>query len=134
MYKPTIVALVVACCLALIVSGAPIREGDDVQEGMKSAFQRGLERFGNGVEANEVSHPVRNENRPRVFSQYTQGLTALGGGKPLIREQYRLHNYTPLAPSVLPRSFVVSNRMTPQEAANIYRPSPPLQFTTDILH
>lgn len=131
MIKSVVLAAIV--CSFVVVIAHPIAEESDVQEGMKSAFQRGLDRFGGAVRANDNVVPVPSVASTKVFSHYTKNLRALGGGKPKLREQYRNHNYVPLAPSVEPREFKLSDPATAKEAADVYRPHSPLQFTNDIL-
>lgn len=130
MYK-CIVVIYLFVVLGLVQS-APLNESDDVKSGMESALSRGLKAFGSAAQ-DEPRNKGPGTKVP-VHSHYTKGIKALGGGKPALFEQYRLHNYTPLAPSIIPREFEVSEKMTPEEAAKIYVPSPPLQHTTDRLH
>lgn len=111
-----------------LAHSAPLEEAEEVKEGMESALSRGLKTFGGGA-GEEEEKP-----KQKVFSHYTKGIKALGGGKPSLFEQYRKHHYAPIAPSVLPREFEVSEKMTPSEAAKIYVPSAPLQYTSDRMH
>lgn len=135
MYKPTL--LIVFLCGMSIIEGAPIQESSDVRKSMHDAFQNSLEVFGGKVDknANIVVPDAPNPSKPKVFSAYTQGLSALGGGKPNLTSQYMFHKYTPLAPVVNPpeRKPQVSDKMSPSEAADRYRPQAPHQYTTDRL-
>ena len=134
MFKLIIIA--VACFVAL-ASSAHIKESEDVSGGMRSAFERGLEKFGGAVSERKDNYvPKPSAQSTKVFSHYTRNLNALGGGKPLLREQYRIHHFVPIAPSVVPREIQISDteKITAEKAAKMYVPSAPLQYTNDILH
>lgn len=102
---------------------------------MKTAYQRGLNVFGGAAQpVNSAAEEPPKPKAHRPFSLYTKDLSALGGGKPSLTEQYRKHNYVPLAPTVIPKEHELSQKITPKEAAQLYVPHRPLQFTTDRLH
>lgn len=128
--------------LACLIQCGPIKE-TELRSAMSSAFLNGLAKFSSLSEGtphseypDEVTSETKNTNtkKTKIFSQYTANLKALGGGKPRLTEQYRHHNYTPLAPSVIPydRPIVLNNKLTPGVAAKLYVPRRPLQFSTDI--
>lgn len=113
-------------------------ETSEVKEAMKNAFKNGIERFG-GVVSNK--HQENQEPKhstglgSKILSAYTKGLTALGGGKAALTEQYRKHHFTPLAPSVVPRDFGAdSGKLNADKASRLFVPQRPLQYTTDRLH
>ena len=134
MHKPSIITLFVACTIAIAVA-SPLPEDPDVRGGMRDALKRGLERFGGAADKNDRVVPLPDAKSSKVYSLYTRNMDALGGGKPLLREQYREHNFVPLAPTVVPEEHKsLSGKLTPEEAAARYVPKPPFQFSTDNLN
>lgn len=110
---------------------------EGVRASMRNAFRQGLAAFegGSNVEVVEKVHPQVGTLKPHVYSQYTKDITAAGGGKPAITDQYRQSQFVPLVPTVVaPEHKVLSDKPTPEEAAAIYVPHPPLQYTTERLH
>lgn len=93
--------------------------------------------FGGQVEKNVASvvHDESKPGKPKVFSMYTKGLNALGGGKPHLASQYVQHKYVPLAPVVVPeeKKPQVSDKLSAEEAADRFKPQAPFQYTTDRL-
>lgn len=144
MYKQIAIVLVYAFALAQAVavpkpySDKPISEEAGVRESMRNAFKQGLAKFegvSSKVEEVEKVLPEVNKLKPHVYSQYTKGITAIGGGKPALTEQYRKNTFSPLVPSVVPPEHkVVSEKPTPEESARMYVPQPPFQYTTDRLY
>lgn len=134
MYKAIILAAI-ACCL-VVTNAAPASDIHDiiqVREDMNNAYNRGFSKFSSPPKVdNYATYPI-SANKSRILSHYTKGLTALGGGKPRLTDQYRAHNYVPLPPSIVPREFTVSEPMTPKETAAIVKPHGPLQYTSDHL-
>lgn len=134
MYKSAII-LTLIFGLSLI-EAAPVNESSEVRRSMHDAFQNSLGVFGGRVEKNVAS--VRDEpnpSKPKVFSLYTKGLNALGGGKPHLTSQYIQHKYVPLAPVVVPeeKKPQVSDKLSAEEAAERFKPQAPYQYTTDRL-
>jgi len=121
--------------LALALAG-PIPEGQEVRDASKEAYERGLRVFGQKVQEEE-EEALREARfvKPKVLSQYTEKMTALGGGKPSLVEQYRHHKYFPQAPSFIPVKFpkTVDGKFNAQQSAEIFRPQRPYQFSTDRL-
>lgn len=133
MYK-SILLVTLFCLVSLAAAGSlPEAKNEEVRNGMRFAFQNGLNTFGGSAKdkKNFGDAEPAPPSPKKPFSQYTQNIKALGGGKPALAEQYRLHKFIPQAPSVLPIQFDASEKMTPEEAAKIYVPQPPLQYTTD---
>lgn len=136
MFKSIAILFVLVVCGLFAAQAAPINEASEVKTGMSDAFRRGMNRFGtDSEEINEPVVPSQAAGKPRIFSHYTAKLSALGGGKPRINDQYRKHGYLPLAPSVLPNEHPVlpNGKLTPEAAAKIYVPKRPFQFSTDKL-
>lgn len=99
---------------------------------MRRAFELGKSEFGKSNKQAEVA-PVNQPRPKKQFSLYTEGLVAPGGGKPAIVERYNKHQYTPLTPVVNPKQHQISNPITPEQAAKLYVPHAPLQYTSDRL-
>lgn len=136
MFKQLAIILVCTFVLTQAVP-LPVSEETAVRNSMRSAFKQGLAKFEGGHKAEELEKvvPEVNKLKPHVYSQYTKDLAAIGGGKPAITDQYRQNKYVPMAPSVVaPEHKVVSDKPTPEEAAQIFVPHPPLQYTTDRLY
>lgn len=132
------VAILLVCAFAL-TQAVPLKVSEEtaIRNSMRNAFKQGLAKFEGGVKVEEVEKvvPEVNKLKPYVYSQYTKDLAALGGGKPAITDQYRQNRFVPMAPSVVaPEHKVVSDKPTPEEAAQIFVPHPPLQYTTDRLY
>lgn len=118
-----------------VILAAPVQETGEVRKSMHDTFENSRRLFAGAVEKNaDIVNTVEpNPNKPKVFSLYTKGLTAVGGGKPHLASQYLKHNYTPLAPVVVPveKKPQVSDKMSPSEAAERFKPEAPFQYTTD---
>lgn len=131
-----VVATALVACIATMALAGPLPENEEVQQGMKSAFEAGLERFGKSIDKHHVHVSKPKGDSKLAFSQYTQGQKALGGGKPKLREQYMHHNYVPSAPTKVHHEHEIADpsHITPAEAAKLYVPHAPVQFTTDRMH
>lgn len=133
MYKSIIIVGLV--CAFALVCAAKVDESPEVKEGMKSTFQNAMNFWGNG--AKKAVNAVKQVAQPGklkdiIYSSYTQGLRAVGGGKPATNEQYRQHNYVPAAPvKNRPEIRVTSNTLTAEEAKKRFVPQPDLQYSTE---
>lgn len=133
MYKS--IAVTVALMCALTIVSAIVTEDAQVRTGMTDAFQRGLEKFGGGAAKADKAVPAPSVQESKVFSLYSKGIKAPGGGKPSVLDQYRAHHYVPDAPVVVPEEHsAIHGKMTPEQAAERYRPHPEFQYTTDRFH
>lgn len=142
MFK-SLAAIAVVCLAVLVIARAgPLSEAPLVKRGMLEAFKRGMQRFAQGEQVVEslptglnkpVDKPVGKPQKPKILSHYTANMKSLDGGIPKLRDQYRHHNFTPLTPSVVPVEFppMPNGQMSPEAAARMFKPQPPLQFTYD---
>lgn len=132
MYK-SILFVAFISLIAVMVAGHENHENAEVVTGMRRAFNEGMERFGGAVKNKfDTTVPMPSAQSSKVFSLYTKGLKAPGGGKPSILDQYRQHNYVPPAPVVVPKELPpVTGKMTAADAAIRHIPGAPLQYTTD---
>lgn len=137
------VAVVLAICIVETIA-APVEV--EFKENMSSAVKRGQTQFGGAISREPkhtsvvdpaVESTVEEKDLPvekHIYSIDSAPYTSLGGGKPNRNDKYREHNYTPLAPKVLP--WTSGQRynpkfISPEEAAERYVPHHPYQFTTD---
>lgn len=129
-------AVVLVGCLA--VAQANFNEDPKTKSSMSEAFQNGkhfFSRFGARREQEKGVEAPAASKKPGPFSHYTAKLRSLGGGKPRLWEQYINHHYVPLTPTVVPVEHPpMPMGLTPEIAAEIYAPKPPLQFSTDEPH
>lgn len=134
MYKSIII--VAAVCLFCLASGAPTKETAEVRQGMKTAFEAGLSRFGDGIVKETPKFPEFGpQNKERIFSLYTRGIKAPGGGKPRTNDQYINHHFLPLAPTVIPEEVgPINGKITADQAAKMFKPRRTYQFTSERQH
>lgn len=123
-----IFALGAVGCIALAKSN----DSEEVKQGAASAFSAGLAKFSNAVAKGDSAVPQPGPSKSHVYSLYTKGLTALGGGMPHLVEQYRKHSYTGLETTRTPVDHhIISDNLTPQQTAELTRPRPVYQYVQD---
>lgn len=129
-------AVVLLGCLA--VAQAKFDEENETKSSMSDAYQTGKNFFSSLSKRGRQNSDDASADAPVApkkagpFSHYTAKLVALGGGKPRLADQYRHHNYVPLPPVKVPVEFPsMHDGLTPEIAAEIYKPRNPLGYSSD---
>lgn len=126
--------IIFAICGAVCVAAADFKESEEVKQGAANSFSAALSKFSNAVGSGDNVVPSPSY-RPKVFSIYTKGLTALGGGKPRIGEDNRKHSFEGYHTTVDPVDHkIISDQLTPEQTAEMTKPRPTYQYTEDAIY
>lgn len=127
-----ILVLSVFACVALAIKND---EPEEVKRGASNAFAAGLARFSGAIANGDNEVPVPGPSKSRVYSLYSKGLTPLGGGKPHLVEQYRKHLFVGPTTTLVPEDHhIISDTLTPEQTAELTKPRPIYQHSTDQLY